>query len=350
MKLVKKSAVAVLCGGLFCGVMSASAAVAPGKALQKFQVAVQQAKNQAAAQKGMPMPTQSAIVKKPIVVGQSSGTNTNSSTSTTVKAKKIESWTHEDLDTAHSQGYKGKGANIKMVGWDNTSDVSAMNFVKKIAPDAIYQQVDLWPGKPKGNFNGWAASGNIIVYPYATYYQGEGDSINAGILSRAKSQSDLVIKAVSPKVGGIIAGNALVVNGTNYADTMAQSLSSGNVIYAIAKTSAQGSTTASNPNGTTVVLQSSVVTQTGCASAPYTAKCLAVPVGSTGSGFPDNVNASLILGGYAAILKSKFTSATASQISNQLLSTATPLSGSAAAQYGNKEVNLGRALKPASLN
>ena len=88
------------------------------------------------------------------------------------------------------------------------------------------------------------------------------------------------------------------------------------------------------------------------AQAPSYKDCLVVGVDSSAlRGLAGTSFAAPIVSGYAAIVGSKFTTANAAAVANQLLNTARTdtVSGHHAATYGRGEASLTRALAPASI-
>jgi subtilisin family serine protease len=283
-----------------------------------------------------------------------------SATTAAVVTPKIQNWMSPEVGTAWSAGYSGKGTTITVVDdYSNTSKFSGnlngtvqsqghgywtSQEVGLVAYSATINRQDFNTGRntsvplAKTGLNvinasyGMYASGAYINYNF-TYGAEETSMINY-----AKGGNAIIVKAAGND--GINMGT---VNTSGNFDALNKSLKGlPTTIYAGAL-STNGTTSSpasmasySNKAGTDVTTQK---------------QFLVVGVDSSKVGIAGTSFAAPIITGYAAILGSKFSTATPTAITNQLLNTARTdtVKNYNAAVYGRGEASLTRALAPVSI-
>lgn len=270
----------------------------------------------------------------------------------------LQSWMHDDVGSAWSQGYTGSGVTITIVDDFSSRNRYQGNFgdgsqllrhgewtskeAAMLAPTAAVRLQDF-------NTNGGAVALNTgLNVLNLSYGMMAGSGYSLGQLSwNAREQSIINAAHSSQAVIAKAAGNDGVVltssNASGQVDYLNLALRGApTAIYAGALNS-NGSTSApatlasySNRPGTDAVIQN---------------QFLVVGVEGSKTGLYGTSFAAPIISGYAAIVGSKFTAATPAQISNQLLSTARQdtIKNYNAAQYGRGEASLSRALAPTTI-
>ncbi|WP_292552173.1 S8 family serine peptidase [Mesorhizobium sp.] len=268
----------------------------------------------------------------------------------------LQSWMTPDVGVAWAAGYKGKGVTITIVDDFSSSSRFSGNFglgvqtqrhgewtrqeASMVAPLATIRSKDFSTGTAVSLAPGL----NVLNLSYGMYAKA-GYSVSqigwapeeASIISYATKGSAVVSKAAgndAAAVGGIKNGQQ------DYLDLALVGKASAIFVGAL---STNGTTTSkaqlasySNYAGSNALVQSHFLV-----------------VGVTGSktGLYGTSFAAPIISGYAAIVGSKFTTATPTQITNQLLNTARTdtLVNYNASVYGKGEASLSRALAPASI-
>lgn len=274
-----------------------------------------------------------------------------------------QAWMHSDVSAAWESGYTGKGTTVHII--DNFSKYSTK-----------YRSNMLGANTPEvGTHGAWTATQAQMVAPDATVVGRDFTSsraavvlapkqlnvINASYGLMARSGFDVSRIAFSNMDKSIIdhakAGRAIVVkaagndalslgssNRNNSTDYMTLALANAKSAIIVGALNKNGSTTDqatlasySNKAGDNVNLQN---------------KFLTVGVDSTQIGLAGTSFAAPIVSGYAAIVGSKFTGASATHVANQLLSTARTdtIKDYQANVHGRGEASLSRALAPATLN
>lgn len=276
---------------------------------------------------------------------------------TAVHAQTVQNWMSPEVGNAWSQGYKGAGVTVTVI--DDFK--SSKYYIGKLGG---YTQIDL-----HGNFTKQEAS---LIAPLATlrtqdYYAGTAVGLNPGLnvlnlsysmIARAgyaitqigwnNQESSIIGHAKNGRaVVAKAAGNAGVVIGTPNAagnvDYLGVALKGAASAIFVGALTTHGSTAApaslasySNRPGNDAVLQRQFLT----------VGVLGDKTGLNGTSF-----GAPIISGYSAILGSKFTQSTPTQIVNQLLNTARKdtIAGYNAATHGRGEASLTRALAPVSI-
>jgi len=268
----------------------------------------------------------------------------------------VQSWMTPDVGVAWAAGYKGKGVTITIVDDFSSSSRFSGNFglgvqtqrhgewtrqeASLVAPLATIRSKDFSTGSAVTLAPGL----NVLNLSYGMYAR-SGYSVSqigwapeeASIISYATKGTAVVSKAAgndAVAVGGIKNGQQ------DYLDLALVGKASAIFVGAL---STNGTTSSkaqlasySNYAGSNPLVQSHF---------------LVVGVEGSKTGLYGTSFAAPIISGYAAIVGSKFTTATPTQITNQLLNTARTdtLVNYNAAVYGKGEASLSRALAPASI-
>jgi len=268
----------------------------------------------------------------------------------------VQSWMTPDVGVAWAAGYKGKGVTITIVDDFGSSSRFSGNFglgvqtqrhgewtrqeASLVAPLATIRSKDFSTGSAVTLAPGL----NVLNLSYGMYAR-SGYSVSqigwapeeASIISYATKGTAVVSKAAgndAVAVGGIKNGQQ------DYLDLALVGKASAIFVGAL---STNGTTSSkaqlasySNYAGSNPLVQSHF---------------LVVGVEGSKTGLYGTSFAAPIISGYAAIVGSKFTTATPTQITNQLLNTARTdtLVNYNAAVYGKGEASLSRALAPASI-
>lgn len=273
-----------------------------------------------------------------------------------------QAWMHSDVGAAWSSGYTGKGTSIHVVdtfsasGPQYRSNMLGANSpaigthgawtatqAQMIAPDAsVYVRdfssnrsaVSLIPGQL-----------NIVNTSYSLMAP-SGYSLNRigfstmdkSIIDHAKAGRAVVVKSAGNNAVNV--GSSTSAKTTDYLSLALADAPSAIIVGALNK---NGTTTNkaslasySNKAGTNVKLQN---------------KFLTVGVDSSAIGLAGTSFAAPIVSGYAAILGSKFTTATPTKITSQLLATARTdtIHNYQPSVHGRGEASLSRALAPTAL-
>ncbi|TJW15479.1 MAG: peptidase S8 and S53 subtilisin kexin sedolisin [Mesorhizobium sp.] len=268
----------------------------------------------------------------------------------------VQSWMSPDVGAAWAAGYKGKGATITVVDDFSSSSRFSGNFgvgvqyqrhgewtreeASMIAPSATIKSKDFSTSSAVRLARGL----NVLNLSYGMYAT-QGYNVSqigwsaeeASIISYAGKGSAVVSKAAgndSVAVGGVTGGRQ------DYLDLALIGKASAIFVGALA-TNGTTSTSAqlawySNYAGSDPLVQSHF---------------LVVGVEGDKTGLYGTSFAAPIISGYAAVIGSKFTKATPTQITNDLLNTARTdtLVNYNASVYGKGEASLSRALAPVSI-
>jgi subtilisin family serine protease len=271
----------------------------------------------------------------------------------------LQKWMSPDLAGAWASGYKGQGVTITMV--DEFSGPSTDKFSGNFGIGVQNQLHGYWTSEEASmlapsativskDFSTSSAvtlrSGlNVLNLSYAMFAK-SGYNVNqigwsaeeSSIISYAKSGKAIISKA---------AGNDSVVMGTRtksgVQDYLADALIGAPTAIFVG---------ALNSNGTTSSKASlASYSDTAGTNKAVQSHFLVVGVTANITGLAGTSFAAPVITGYAAILGSKFTTATPTQITNQLLSTARKdtLVNYNAATYGVGEASLSRALAPVTI-
>jgi subtilisin family serine protease len=273
----------------------------------------------------------------------------------TVNGQTLQSWMSPEVQDAWNQGFKGQKVTIQLID-DFTSttryqaNLGTGSLLKRhgewtqleasmIAPSATMKAIDFNSATKVSLARGL----NVLNLSYGMYGPNgltniAWDAQESSIISYAKGGSAIVAKA---------AGNDAVAVGTPN--------SAGNVDYLARALIGAPSTLivgALTTNGTTTARASLASNSNYAGSDPAVqAKFLVVGVEGAKTGLYGTSMAAPIVSGYAAILGSKFTTATPTQIANQLLNTARTdtVSNYSVTIYGRGEASIARALAPVSI-
>ena len=273
-----------------------------------------------------------------------------------VSAQTVQAWMSKDLGTAWRQGFKGQGTTITAIDDFNSN----YGFYGKLNGITQY-----------GRHGEWTATEANLIAPRATirgidYNTGTtiplarglnvlnlsyGMMANAGYASlRWSAQETSIINyakngtAIISKSAGNDSGIAIgAANRDGQVDYLGRDLIGAQSAIFVGALNTNGTTTAkatmasySNIAGNNLTVQKQFLT---------------VGVDANQTGLAGTSFAAPIITGYAAILGSKFTKATPTQITNQLLTTARTdtISGYSASVHGRGEASLSRALSPIAI-
>ncbi len=270
----------------------------------------------------------------------------------------VRGWMSSEVGAAWNSGFKGQGTTITVVddiagrsgvfSGKLTDTVLTQSHGKwtsletgLIAPSATVKQLDYSSGTAitlatKG-LNVINASYGLMATAGYSLSQLRFDVTNQSLIADAAGKA-VVVKAAGNDA--IAVGGRTASNTSDYLNLALRG--SASAIY-VGALNTNGTTTAkatmasySNTAGSDTVIQN---------------RFLTVGVAGNQTGLYGTSFAAPIVAGYAAILGSKFTTATATQVSNQLLNTARTdtISGYNAAVYGRGEASLTRALAPVSI-
>jgi len=276
-----------------------------------------------------------------------------------VTANALQSWMNPDIAGAWAAGYKGQGTTMTFVDEFSGSDPFSGNWgtgaktqlhgywtsqeAALIAPSATvvlknFNTTNAVTLAPKGL--------NVINLSYAMFAKA-GYSVNqigwsnqeASIISYAKTGKAVISKA---------AGNDSVAMGTRTASGLQDY--PGDALIGAQSAIFVGALTT---NGTTAKKASlAYYSDTAGSNTAVQSHFLVVGVQASTTGLAGTSFAAPIITGYAAILGSKFTTATPTQIANRLLTTARKdtLVNYNAATYGMGEASLANAVAPNKIN
>lgn len=275
----------------------------------------------------------------------------------TAPAPQLQTWMSPEVADAWKQGYKGSGVTVTVVDdfrsnqglYGNLGQGTqllrhgewTLKEASMIAPSATLRSQDFNSGTTVALNRGL----NVLNLSYGMYAaagltpsQIGWSAQETSIISYAQNGKAVISKA---------AGNDAVAIGSANA--------SGNVDYLnVSLKGAQSAiyVGALNTNGTTSAPASlASYSNTPGADATVQNQFLVVGVDGAKTGLYGTSFAAPIITGYSAILGSKFTKATATQITNQLLNTARQdtISNYNAATHGRGEASITRALAPISI-
>lgn len=283
--------------------------------------------------------------------GKATGGTTASLATPTAQA-----WMHTDVGAAWSQGYKGQGITVKLVDdFSSTSTYSGnlgdgsankrhsewtLKEASMIAPSATFKTHDLSNTSSVGLSRGL----NVLNASYGSYGPAGLNAStlvftprDSSIIGYASSGSAVVSKAAGND--GVPIGSAGTM-GVDYLNVALRGTASAIYVGALSN------------NGSTIV-PASLASYSNTAGTDTVVQNRFLVVGVEGgqTGLYGTSFAAPVVSGYAAIVGSKFTRATATQISNQLLNTARQdtISNYSATLHGRGEASLSRALAPLSI-
>jgi subtilisin family serine protease len=273
-----------------------------------------------------------------------------------VSANTVYSWMSPEIGAAWSAGFKGQGVTLTFVDDFSSSSKFSGNFGTgvqtlrhgewtrmeggMIAPSATIVSQDFSSGRTVGLARGL----NVINLSYATY---AAKGYTANQIGWSAQESSLINYAGGSAVIAKAAGNDGVAVGAANSKGQVDYLN----LALVGKTSAIF-VGALNSNGTTAS-KATLASYSDYAGSNATVQKNFLVVGVTGdkTGLYGTSFAAPIVAGYAAVLGSKFNTATSTQITNQLLNTARQdtLMNYSATVYGRGEASISRALAPVSI-
>ncbi len=265
-------------------------------------------------------------------------------------------WMHSDVPAAWAKGYRGRGTNITLVDSFGTSyrlrgtmsgrseTLAHGSWTRKqasmVALDARTFAHDFsrssTPVKLQSGFN-------VMNLSYGIFYRASTGDVNwnqqeSSLIKYAKTGAAVVVKAAGNDGVALAAAND-----AGRSDLLSRDLIGAQSVIFVGALSSNGTTSQG----------ASLASYSNFAGANTTVQnqFLVVGVNSRATGLMGTSFAAPIVSGYAAILKSKFTRASHTQIANQLLDTARrdTIAGYSPAVHGQGEASLSRALAPASL-
>ena len=274
----------------------------------------------------------------------------------TASAQTVQPWMSADVGAAWKQGYKGQGTTITVVDDFKSSAafygdlIGAVQYgrhgqwtgteAKLIAPSATVRALDYTTGRTVPLAKGL----NVINLSYgmmapAGYSALRWSAQETSIINYAKQGTAIISKAAGNDSGIAIGAT----NRSGQVDYLGRSLIGAQTAIFVG---------ALNTNGTTTK-PATIASYSNIAGGNLTVQkqFLTVGVDANQTGLAGTSFAAPIITGYAAILGSKFTKATPTQITNQLLTTARTdtISGYSAAVHGRGEASLSRALAPIAI-
>lgn len=272
------------------------------------------------------------------------------------QAQTVQSWMHTDVGAAWKQGFRGQGTTITVVDDFNSRSLirgKLTNVVQigrhgqwtafeasLIAPSAAIRAQDYTSGRAIALGRGL----NVINLSYgmmaAKGYSNVGWSAQeSSIINHAKTGAAIVSKAAGND-GGIAVGNPTRQGQMDYLNRDLIGAKTAIFVGAL------------NSNGTTAAPATMASYSNVAGTNPIVQKqFLVVGVEANKTGLAGTSFAAPVITGYAAILGSKFSKATPTQITNQLLNTARKdtIRGYNVAVHGRGEASLSRALAPVSI-
>ncbi len=276
---------------------------------------------------------------------------------TLAPAQTAYSWMSPDVKNAWTQGYKGQGTTITVV--DDFSNSS--RFSGNLGTGVLNQGHGYWTAleaamiapEAKVVKRNWSSTSvalnpsglNVLNLSYGMYARSNLDvnriawsGQEKSIISYAKGGTAVVVKAAGNDA--VAVGKANRSGNVDYLNVALRGAPA--VIYAGALSS----------NGTTAA-KASLASYSNYAGTDKTIQnnFLVVGVASNQTGLAGTSFAAPIISGYAAVVGSKFTKATSTQIVNQLLTTARTdtIRNYQASLHGRGEASLSRALAPVSI-
>ena len=268
----------------------------------------------------------------------------------------VQPWMNTEVGDAWKQGYQGQGVTVTVVDDFNSRSVFRGNLSAKsevfrhgqwtyketslIAPSATMLSQDYRSGKKVTLNQGL----NVINLSYgmlapAGYTKVGWSAQETSVIDYARKGTAIISKAAGNDSGVAVGAKTKA----GQIDYLGRDLIGAQSAIFVGALSSNGTLTApaklatySNVAGTNVAVQK---------------QFLVVGVSSGSTGLQGTSFAAPIISGYAAILGSKFTKSTPTQITNQLLSTARTdtISGYNAAIHGRGEATIARALAPVSI-
>ncbi len=273
------------------------------------------------------------------------------------EAPVLQSWMNPDVGSAWSQGYKGQGTNVIVVDDFTSGSAYNGNFngtnqfqrhgewtreqINLVAPEANLNSISFNSSTPITLTSGLDivnASYGLNAKSGYKLPQINFGGLHGSIINSAKNGEAVVVKAAG---NNGVAVNSVYKKQSDYMNLALVGAPSAIFVGALNKNGTPESKAViekySNTAGSNKVIQK---------------QFLMVGVEGSKTGLYGTSFAAPVVSGYAAILGSKFTSATPTQITNQLLTTARTdtIKGYKAAIHGRGEASITRALAPVTIN
>lgn len=279
---------------------------------------------------------------------------------TAALAQAAQPWMHTDVTAAWAQGFTGKGTNIVIIddftstsGYRGSLSTSltqrvqrhgiwVRDFARAIAPDARIATHDF---KSTAAVALQAKTLNILNLSYSM--NAASGHHHSQINWSARERSIINFAATGQAVIAKAAGNDATIIGTGTTAGKTDYLNS--ALIGTQGTIFVGALTTNGAPGAQASLAS--YSNRPGANATVQNQFLAVGVNSAATGLSGTSFAAPIVSGYAAILGSKFRTATPTQITRQLLATARQdtIRDYTPALHGRGEASLSRALAPVAI-
>ncbi len=282
---------------------------------------------------------------------------------TAAPVQDVKSWMHKDVGEAWASGYKGKGATVTIVddftgqfgrsthdiGYGvktNTHGQWVRDMITGVAPEAATKTHSMSTSASYSKVS-LAKGLNVINGSYGIYAPGKVSQAHAlgGLYIRDKSVANAAIQGTAVVVKA--AGNDNIamgdMNRSGYSDYLSVAMKNGkSVIFAGAL----------NSHGTPEA-QATKASYSNFAGGDkaFQDRYLMVGVEGDKTGLYGTSFAAPQLSAYAAIVGSKFTTATPTKVANQLLTTARTdtIAGYTPTIHGRGEASLSRALAPVAI-
>jgi subtilisin family serine protease len=271
------------------------------------------------------------------------------------QAQTLQSWMSPEVQEAWNLGFKGQKVTVQVID-DFTS---ATRYQANLGTGTLLQRHGEWTRLEASmiaplatmkslDFNSatkvsLARSLNVLNLSYGMYGPSgltniAWDAQESSIIGYANGGSAVVSKAAGND--GVAVGTA---NSAGNVDYLAKALTSSPSTLIVGALSTNGTTAAP----ATLASNSNIAGSNPAVQAKF----IVVGVEGSKTGLYGTSMAAPIVSGYAAIIGSKFTTATPTQITNQLLNTARTdtISNYSASVHGRGEASIARAIAPVSI-
>ncbi len=277
-------------------------------------------------------------------------------TSVTGYTQTVQPWMNPEIGAAWSSGYKGQGVTVTVVDdfKSNSFYSGNLNGVNQSLRHGQWTLLEASLVSPSATFKtkDFSTTGtkvvlsrglNVLNLSYGMYAAAGYSSIRWGaqensIISYAKNGQAVISKAAGND--SVVIGGVNTKGNVDYLNNYLKGAQSAIFVGALAS------------NGSTAALaQMAWYSNTAGSDAVVQNQFLVVGVEGEKTSLYGTSFAAPIITGYAAVLGSKFKTATPTQITNQLLNTARQdtVLGYSPSVYGRGEASIGRALAPVSI-
>ncbi len=277
-------------------------------------------------------------------------------TSVTGYTQTVQPWMNPEIGAAWSSGYKGQGVTVTVVDdfKSNSFYSGNLNGVNQSLRHGQWTLLEASLVSPSATFKtkDFSTTGtkvvlsrglNVLNLSYGMYAAAGYSSIRWGaqensIISYAKNGQAVISKAAGND--SVVIGGVNTKGNVDYLNNYLKGAQSAIYVGALAS------------NGSTAALaQMAWYSNTAGSDAVVQNQFLVVGVEGEKTSLYGTSFAAPIITGYAAVLGSKFKTATPTQITNQLLNTARQdtVLGYSPSVYGRGEASIGRALAPVSI-